>query len=162
GEKLPQQNFDERMFSFFTKTETPTNSVFAVSAPLAMQNIIQQSAVFCVKSATMDDSEITNGGITVTNKNELHWGDFAFDKDRPDEVVPPVIPAAGFQLALDGTNFHLSISNAAFTTPDGTADVKITADQFFNFSAAKLKDGNYYFTPGKGLGTNSIRADVSP
>jgi hypothetical protein len=39
--------------------------------------------------------------------------------------------------------------------------VKITADQYFNFNAVKLKDGKYYFTPGKGLGTNSIRADVS-
>jgi len=161
GQKLPQQNFDERMFSFFTTTETPTNSVFAVSAPLAMQNMIQQSAVLCVKGASMGDFQITNGGITVTNKNQLNWGDFAFDKDHPDQLVTPVIKPGDFQLSLDGSNFHLSISQAAFTTPDGTADVKITADQYFNFGAVKLSDGNYYFTPGKGLGTNSIRADVS-
>ncbi len=160
GQKLPQQNFDKRMFDFFTKTATPTNSVFAVSAPLAMQNIILQSARHCVKNATVDDFSITNHGITVANKNTLNWGDFQFSKDS-GQTVCPVISPGNFQLSLDGGSFHLSISQAAFTTPDGTCDVKITADQYFNFGATQLKDGKYYFTPDPGLGTNSIRADVA-
>jgi hypothetical protein len=161
GQKLPQQNFDERMFSFFTKTTPPTNSVFAISAPLAMQNIVLQSAQHCVKNATLDDFEIINSGVTVTNKKELDWGDFHFDKDKPDQIVTPKIAPGNFQLSLDGSNFHLAISQAAFTTPDGTCDVKLSADQFFNFGATKLKNGKYYFTPDPGLGTNSIRADVT-
>lgn len=158
---LPQQNFDKRIFDFFQSTDTPTNSVFAVSAPLAMQNLVLQSAQYCVKGATVDDFQIVNNGITVTNKNTLEWGDFQWSKDDPTSTVTPVISPGDFQLSLDGGSFHLSISQAAFTTPDGTCDVKLTADQYFNMGATKLSDGKYYFTPDPGLGTNSIRADVT-
>jgi hypothetical protein len=161
SQPLPQQNFDLRMFDFFTKTTPPTNSVFAISATLSMQNIVLQSAQHCVKGATVDDFEITNNGITVTNKNTLNWGDFQWDKDNPSSTVTPVISPNNFQLSLDGGNFHLSISQAAFTTPDGTCDVKLSADQYFNMGATKLSDGKYYFTPDPGLGTNSIRADCT-
>ena len=160
--KLPQQNFDKRMFNAFTKTKTPTNSVFAVSAPLAMQNIVLTSAQHCVMGATVDDFHIVNSGITVANKNVLNWGNFQLTKDDPTSIVTPVIQPGDFQLTLDGMDFHLNISQAAFTTPDGTADVKLTADQYFNMGAVKLSNGKYYFLPDKGLGTNSIRADVSP
>ncbi|MEM9293126.1 MAG: TULIP family P47-like protein [Acidobacteriota bacterium] len=160
GSTLPQQNFDLDMFKPFAKTETKTNSVFAVSAPLAMTHIVQQSAVHCVMGATMDDFKVTNSGITVTNKNTLNWGNFVVKKGSP--AVTPVIKPGDFELTLDGMDFHLNISQAAFTTPDGTADVKLTADQYFNMGAVKLANGKYYFKPDKGLGTNSIRADVSP
>ncbi|WP_372422137.1 TULIP family P47-like protein [Salinarimonas chemoclinalis] len=159
---LPQQNFDIRMFDVFSKTTTPTNSVFAVSAPLAMQNIVLQAAKQCVMGATDDDFHIVNDGITVANKNTLNWGNFQLTKDDPTSIVVPSIAPGDFQLTLDGMNFHLSISQASFTTPDGTADVKLTADQYFNVEAAKLSDGKYYLVPSPGLGTNSIRADVSP
>lgn len=159
--KLPQQNFDLRMFDVFADNPG-TNSVFAVSAPLAMQNIVQASAQHCVMGSTMDDFHIVNNGITVANKNELRWGNFQLTKGDPTSIVTPVISPGDFQLTLDGSQFHLSISQAAFTTPDGTADIKLTADQYFNMGAAKLSDGKYYFVPDKGLGTNSIRADVTP
>lgn len=160
GEALPQQNFDLRMFDFFQKTEVPTNSVFAIASTLAMRNIVMASAPLCVKNSTIDDFEIVNNGITVTNKNTLNWGDFQFDKDSKETVCPTITPG-NFQLTLDGSQFHLSVSQASFTTPDGSCDVKITADQYFTFGVTKLEDGKYYFTPGDGLGTNSIRADVS-
>ncbi|KAB7732510.1 TULIP family P47-like protein [Rudanella paleaurantiibacter] len=159
--KLPQQNFDLQMFAPFAKTTPPTNSVFAISGPLAMQNMIMQSASLCVKQSSVSDFKITNNGITVTNVNTLNWGDFQFDKNDPTSIVTPSIAPGNFQLTLDGSQFHLSISQAAFTTPDGSCDVKITADQYFNFGATKLSDGKYYFTPDPGLGTNSIRADVT-
>jgi hypothetical protein len=159
---LPQQNFDIRMFDVFSKTATPTNSVFAVSAPLAMQNIVLQAAKQCVMGATDDDFQIVNDGITVANKNTLNWGNFQLTKDDPTSIVVPTIAPGDFELTLDGMSFHLSISQASFTTPDGTADVKLTADQYFNVEAAKLSDGKYYLVPSPGLGTNSIRADVSP
>lgn len=158
---LPQQGFDIRMFDPFIQTKTRTNSVFAVSAPLAMQNIVAKSAQHCVMGSTIDDFHIVNNGITVANKNTLKWGKFQLKKDSP-ATVTPIIKPGDFQLTLDGMDFHLSISQAAFTTPDGTADIKLTADQYFNMGAVKLKDGKYYFTPDKGLGTNSIRADVTP
>ncbi|WBO21380.1 TULIP family P47-like protein [Sphingomonas abietis] len=159
---IPQQNFDIRMFDVFATTTTPTNSVFAVSAPLAMQNIVRQAAKHCVMGATDDDFEVTNNGITVTNKNVLNWGNFQLQKDDPTSIVVPAIQPGDFELTLDGMEFHLSISQAAFTTPDGTADVKLTADQYFNIEAAKLSNGSYYLLPSPGLGTNSIRADVTP
>ncbi|MBO0930060.1 TULIP family P47-like protein [Fibrella aquatilis] len=158
---LPQQNFDLQMFDPFTSTTPPTNSVFAVSAALAMQNVVMQSAALCVKNASVSDFNIVDTGIMVTNVNTLNWGDFQLDKDDPTSIVTPVIAPGNFKLSLDGTQFHLSITEALFTTPDGSCDVRLTADQFFNFGATKLADGKYYFTPDPGLGTNSIRADVT-
>ena len=158
---LPQQNFDIRMFDVFTSTKTATNSVFAMSSALSMKNIVQNAAQHCVMGSTIDDFHIVNAGITVSNKNTLNWGKFKLQKDS-DETVTPVISPGDFQLTLDGMDFHLSISQASFTTPDGSADVKLTADQYFNLGAVKLGNGKYYFAPAPGLGTNSIRADVSP
>jgi hypothetical protein len=94
--QLPQQNFDLRMFEVFAQTATATNSVFAVSAALAMQNIVLQAAKTCVMGATDDDFEITNNGITVTNKNALTWGNFQLTKDDPTSVVQPVIAPGNF------------------------------------------------------------------
>ena len=170
GRPVPQQNFDLRMFDYFPSPKkspseiiqaATTNSVFAVSGPLAMRNMILSSAAHCVKGASPADFELINDGITVVNKNELDWGDFQWDADAPDTTVTPVIAPGNFQLTLDGANFHLLVSQAAFTTPDGSCDVEITTDQFFTFGATKLNDGRYYFTPGPGLGTNSVRADVT-
>ena len=160
---LPQQNFDLRMFNAapFVDSTPPTNSVFAISGPLAMQNIVLTSAQTCVKGSTAADFKLANDGITVVNVNTLEWGDFQYDKDDPNSTVTPSIAPGNFQLTLDGADFHLSISQAAFTTPDGSCDVKLSADQYFTFGATKLSDGNYYFTPGPGLGTSSVRADVS-
>lgn len=159
---LPQQNFDLRMFQVFANTAVTTNSVFAVSAPLAMQNIILQAAQQCVTGAQVTDFQIVNNGITVSNKNQLTWGNFQLTKDDPTSIVQPIIAPGDFQLTLDGMSFHLSISQASFTSPDGSCDIKLTADQYFNIEAAKLSDGKYYLVPSPGLGTNSIRADVSP
>lgn len=159
---LPQQNFDLRMFQVFAQTATATNSVFAVSAPLAIQNIVLQAAKQCVTGATDDDFQIVNNGITVSNKNQLTWGNFQLTENDPTSVVQPIIAPGDFQLTLDGMEFHLSVSQASFTSPDGTCDIKLTADQYFNIEAAKLSDGKYYLVPSPGLGTNSIRADVSP
>jgi hypothetical protein len=157
---LPQQGFDIRMFDVFPQTSPSTNSVYAMSSTLAMQNIVAASAQHCVMGATMDDFHIVNNGVTVSNKNTLHWGNFVLKAG--DDPVIPVIAPGNFQLTLDGMNFHLAISQAKFTTPDGSCDVSLSADQYFNLGAVKLSDGNYYFTPDRGLGTNSIRADVTP
>jgi Clostridium P-47 protein len=161
GGTLPQQNFDLRMFDSFAATTPPTNSVFAISGPLSMANIVLASAQTCVKGSTAADFKLVNEGVTVVNVNTLEWGDFQWDKDDPNSTVTPSIAPGNFQLSLDGADFHLAISQAAFTTPDGTCDVKLSADQFFSFGATKLSDGNYYFTPDPGLGTNSVRADVT-
>ena len=165
---VPQQNFDLRMFDYFPPKKNPseiaghpTNSVFAVSGPLAMQNMIISSATYCVKGASVENFGLINNGITVVNKDQLGWGDFQWDADNPDSTVTPVIAPGNLQLTLDGANFHLLVSQAAFTTPDGACDVEITTDQFFTFGATKLNDGKYYFTPGPGLGTNSVRASVT-
>jgi len=160
--QLPQQNFDLRMFQVFASTATATNSVFAVSAALAIQNIVLQAAKQCVMGASDDDFEIANDGITITNKNQLTWGNFQLTANDPSSVVQPIISPGNFQLTLDGMNFHLSVSQAEFTSPDGTCDIKLTADQYFNIEAAKRSDDHYYLLPSPGLGTNSIRADVSP
>lgn len=157
---LPQQNFDLDMFSPFKNTKPPTNSVFAISQPLAVQNIVLQSASLCVMGSSASDFEIADDGITVTNKNTLNWGNFQWENDSSSTVTPVIAPG-DFQLSLDGGEFHLSISQASFTTPDGTCNVNLSADQYFNFAATKLSDGNYYLTPDPGLGTNSIRADVT-
>ncbi|MDE9553223.1 TULIP family P47-like protein [Xenorhabdus bovienii] len=133
------------------------NAALIVSKTMFVKHILLESAVELIKETTIDDFEISESGISISNKNEVVWQDF----DGPDnEKMSPIIPKGNFILTLQSDYIHISIVGAHYR-PRAGVTVYMSIEQNFNYKVEKNKNGEPVFVPDeKNLGNATISCSV--
>lgn len=134
------------------------NSAFVISETMVAQNMLLRGAVATVQGSSTTDFGFSLDGLSVTNVNDLLWGNFQTDKNG---VISPKIAKNNFVMRADDTYVLLEIANAEYETSPGVT-VHMNLTQKFTYNTVQAQNGNYVFIPDTtGLGNPSITANVS-
>lgn len=133
------------------------NSAFVISENMVAQNMLMNGAICTIQGSTASDFTMSTDGLSVTNVNDLVWGNFQTDNG----IITPKIAKNNFVLRADDTYVYLEIVNANYETSPGVT-VHMNMTQKFTFNTVKADNGNYVFIPDiTGLGNPTISATVS-
>lgn len=134
------------------------NSAFVISETMVAQNMLLRGAVATVQGSSTTDFGFSLDGLSVTNVNDLLWGNFQTDKNG---VISPKIAKNNFVMRADDTYVLLEIANAEYETSPGVT-VHMNLTQKFTYNTVQAQNGNYVFIPDTtGLGNPSITSNVS-
>lgn len=141
------------------------NSALALSAQKVLQHIFMPGAVLTIQGSKLEDFEIDNDNLWITNKHDVVWGNFTLDSGK---IITPTIAAKKFQLGLVGQTVQLQIIDAVAQWPDwegpGEIDLHMNLTQHFEFQLKQKTNGEYVFVPKpdtEGTSVKAITTDVT-
>lgn len=133
------------------------NSAFVISETMVAQNMLLRGAVSTIQGSSESDFGFSSDGLSVTNVNDLVWGNFQTDNG----TISPKISKNNFVLRADDTYVYLEISNANYETSPGVT-VHMNLTQKFTYQTVQAKNGNYVFIPDTtGFGNPTVTSSVS-
>jgi hypothetical protein len=133
------------------------NSAFVISETMVAQNMLRRGAISTIQGSTAADFGFSADGLSVTNVNDLVWGNFQTEHG----VISPRIAKNNFTLRADDTYIYLEITNANYETSPGVT-IHMNLTQKFTYSTVQAKNGNYVFIPDiKGFGNPTVTSNVS-
>jgi hypothetical protein len=149
-----QQAVDVRALANLPAT---ANSAFVISETMVAQNMLLRGAISTIQGSTAADFGFSSDGLSVTNVNDLVWGNFQTEHG----VISPQIAKNNFTLRADDTYIYLEITNANYETSPGVT-IHMNLTQKFTYSTVQAKNGNYVFVPDiKGFGNPTVTSNVS-
>lgn len=135
------------------------NSALALSPQKILQHIFMQGVVYTIQGSKLEDFEINNDSLWITNKNDVVWGNFTLDNGK---IITPTIKAGNFQVGLVDQTVQLQIIDAAAKWPDwkgpGEIDIHMNITQHFEFSLKQKPSGGYVFVPKPDTEGTSVKA----
>ena len=133
------------------------NSAFVISETMVAQNMLLRGAIATIQGSTAADFGFSADGLSVTNVNDLVWGNFQTDNG----IISPSISANNFVMRADDTYVYLEISNANYETSPGVT-VHMNLTQKFTYNTVQAQNGNYVFIPDiTGFGNPTVTSSVS-
>jgi hypothetical protein len=138
------------------------NSALAISPEKALKHIFMPGAVYAIQGSTLDDFEITNDNMWITNNKDVVWGNFELDNGK---TLTPTIKKNNFQLGLVDQTVQLKIIDATAKWPDwkgpGEIDVHMNITQHFEFELKQNSTGGYVFVPKPDTNGTSVKEIVT-
>jgi hypothetical protein len=116
------------------------NAALIISKTMFVKHILLKAAVNLIKNTTEEDFEISETGLSLSNKKEMVWQDF----EGEDGIWSPLIPKNSFILTLQSD--HINISNAHYR-PRAGVTVYMSLEQNFKYKVEKNKKGEPIFVP---------------
>lgn len=118
------------------------NAALIISKTMFVKHILLKAAVNLIKNTTEEDFEISETGLSLSNKKEMVWQDF----EGEDGIWSPLIPKNSFILTLQSDHIHINISNAHYR-PRAGVTVYMSLEQNFKYKVEKNKKGEPIFVP---------------
>lgn len=132
------------------------NAALIISKTMFVKHILLKAAVNLIKNTTEEDFEISETGLSLSNKKEMVWQDF----EGEDGIWSPLIPKDSFILTLQSDYIHVNISNAHYRPHFGVT-VYMSLEQNFKYKVEKNKKGEPIFVPDeKGMGEAEVFCHV--
>lgn len=153
---------DRRLFS---GAPAGADAAIVLGPSLVVGQFLTPAIVGLVQGARPSDFSTDRTGTVLFNANKITWGGFEYQVDDSTKIIHPVIPRGNLELALDGEEVHLSMSNIHFDYPgwDGPGSISISFDteQFLRFEFIVRDDGGIVMVPQLGK-YNSFNVTVVP
>lgn len=132
------------------------NAALIISKTMFVKHILLKAAVNLIKNTTEEDFEISETGLSLSNKKEMVWQDF----EGEDGIWSPLIPKNSFILTLQSDHIYINISNAHYR-PRAGVTVYMSLEQNFKYKVEKNKKGEPIFVPDeKGMGDAHVYCHV--
>ncbi|MFS1519422.1 TULIP family P47-like protein [Bacillus sp. SCS-151] len=116
-----------------------SSSAFAISGPLFLKKALLPTINYLFEENDIEDFEITNVGLTITNHKEITWDTF---KDSNGKEQYAKIPTNKFQMTLDGKQIRIDFDDIQCDTdyPDKIAHIKYSVN--YDLSVRNGRDSN--------------------
>ena len=132
-----------------------TDEAFVVGPNLVVGKLLEPAVVALAQGSSSDDFTTDPTGTVLYNKQSMTWGAFDYTlDDGTTSTIHPTIPRGNLELALDGSEVHLSLSNVNFDYPGwsgpGSISISFDTDQFTTFDFVIRDDGGLVMVPQLG------------
>ena len=128
-----------------------TNSVFAVSGPRLVDQLLLPGSVKTITGSATKDFDIDYKGLSLTNNKELSWRKTELHDGAATYTVEQMIPKNGFRMSVEGDTIELEFTGVYFDAPQwkmpGNLLVKTTFTQVLFLKTHTQKDGSTVLIP---------------
>ncbi|MDX8362982.1 TULIP family P47-like protein [Cytobacillus sp. IB215316] len=130
-------NIDARMIP-----ASSASSAFAISDTRFVENWLRAGVLAMNLGSKPEDYKIQDDGLTITNKNEMHWTSF---KDVNGKIYDAKIPAESFTMTLDNSEIKVEFTDLNFPVDKQvTAHLHVIQHYGVSLGSGTDADGNTY------------------